>query len=477
MPESPFSLTDIASVNAAVRGWAEPGVAVQPLRIDRLIAQNDALPALRDEVRRLARGGRALLLVDHTAMRRAGADLKALIETELSRVASLHVVALPEDSDDRFHADMESGVRLSERLHEHQLLIAVGSGSITDAAKYARHYLHEKANIRIPLISWPTAASVTAYTSALSVMTVDGVKRTLPTEPPDVVVCDRATLRSAPSAMTQAGFGDVLARSVSGADWWLASELGMTDGYSEAPMKLLRDAEERMLALAGGVSAREAEAVDAVTDAILLAGMAMSIVNQTAPLSGWEHAISHFLDLAAGNDGRHPALHGAQVGVATLVSARAYERGWRELECERILDVPIDSVARAAIERIYAPYDPRGVLLDELWRDYARKLERRRANVERQRRFVERYRAGELDSRLQALLRPAGEIESFLLDAGAPRRFADLTPPIPRRTAATGVATAHLIRARFTLGDLLADAGWLDDAAAAMLLDELAASG
>ncbi|RMF84511.1 MAG: iron-containing alcohol dehydrogenase [Planctomycetota bacterium] len=470
MAATAFSLTDIDSINAAVREWAEPGVAVHPLRIERLIVLDDALPALRDEVRRLAGRGRVLLLSDQTPKRRGHGDLLTQIESELANVASVHTLVVPEDIEGPFHADIESSVRLSERLHEHQLLVAVGSGSITDGAKYARHYLHAKSNVRLPLISWPTAASVTAYTSALAVMTVEGVKRTLDSEAPDVVICDRATLRAAPVSMTQAGFGDVLARSVSAADWWLSFELGMTDDYSAAPMRLLQDAEQRMFERAVGVRTGAPAAVDAVTDAILLAGMAMSLMNQTAPLSGWEHAISHFLDLAAGAERRATALHGAQVGVATRVSALAYERGWPRLESGRLLVETDADAARQAIERVFRQFDAREALLDELWRDYQKKLTRRAASLAQRRRFVERCRAGELDSQLRSLVRSAEDVGRLLATAGAPMQFSALSPAPAIDSVRAAIASSHLIRARFTFGDLLAEGGWLTDAAVDGLL-------
>ena len=464
--------SDIAGINERAFGWAAERETIHPVRIDELVIADDAIDTLVEAVRWRAGGGRAMMVVDRTPMRRGGDDLKPLIEEALGKALLLTVRRLPDELDKAFYADMEGARRLADELDGFSAVVSVGSGSITDVVKYARHLLVQKARRKLPFISFPTAASVTAYTSALAALTNAGVKRTLPASPPDAVICDSRTLADAPRIMTQAGFGDVLARGVSYGDWYLASQLGMDDTFSHVPSRLLENAEREMIAQAKGVDAGERDALRAVTEAILLAGMTMSLVNQTAPLSGWEHALGHYLDLTAAHDGREPALHGGQVGVGTLVAARAYERAWNELDLDRLTDDQDDAVYRKTIENAFRRYDTGGHLLPEIWRDFERKLTRWRAARDARRAFVERHRGGALDAFLRDAVRPAAEIEEALRRAGAPRRFADLNEPIRRSSAHAAVRYAHPIRARFTLGDLLSETGWLDDAHADELLDE-----
>jgi glycerol-1-phosphate dehydrogenase [NAD(P)+] len=312
-------------------------------------------------------------------------------------VCSLAVRRLPEKPDQAFRAEIEAARAVADELGDFAVLVSVGSGSITDVAKYARHLFADKTGRRIPFVSFPTAASVTAYTSALAALVVDSVKRTFASAAPDIVVCDLWTLADAPLAMTKAGFGDVLARSVSYGDWYLANQIGMDDGFSLVPGKLLEHAEREMVRQAAGVATGDLTAVRAVTEALLLSGMAMSIVNQTAPLSGWEHAISHCLDLTAAGDGRANALHGGQVGVATLVSARAYERAWSELDLDLLTQDRDDAVYHKTIERVFQRHDTRGGMVDELRRDFAKKRARWRRAADARRRFVEQKNAGEYD--------------------------------------------------------------------------------
>ncbi len=60
-------------------------------------------------------------------------------------------------------------------------------------------------------------------------------------------------------------------------------------------------------------------------EALLLAGYAMSVVGTTTPISGWEHVMSHYLDLWNSALARPVNLHGLQVAAGTFVATRAYQ--------------------------------------------------------------------------------------------------------------------------------------------------------
>lgn len=466
--------SNVIHINESLKAWASPGEFVRPVSIDKVVIADDALDALVDVVGHMAGNGKVLLVCDHTPMRRNGEDVKALVLDALSRrcpVTLRHVPARPSPC----YAKLEAARELCAELGAYAVAVSVGSGTVTDLTKYARHlFVEANPSAKIRFVSFPTAASVTAFTSALAVLSVDGVKRTLSSRAPDAVVCDLRTIADAPAIMTQAGFGDVLARSVAYGDYFLAHNIGMDDDFSLLPGRLLATAEQDMLDRADDVATAALPGVRAVTEAVLLAGMAMSIVNQTAPISGWEHVISHFFDMTADHDGRQQALHGGQVGVATLVAARAYQQAWNDLDLDRMAaDLPADAAAgrRRQIETTFAKYDPTGKLIDEIWRDYDKKMTRWARSVEARRRFVARKRAGEFDSFIAANVRPPQAVDAYLARAGAPRTFGDLNEPISPETAHAAVQSSHLIRARFTLGDLLDQGGWLNPDRAAGLLN------
>ena len=452
-------------IEATVADWSAPGERLHPLPIKSIILAVDALDQLPGLLGR--EGFRTVMMVtDETVKQRHDEAVNDAVFARLADAATVDHLVL----DEPVHADLETAQRLSERLVDLDLVVAVGSGSVTDLVKYARHLKVGGGGAALPMVAIPTAASVTAYTSALAVLLIDGVKRTLPAAPPEYVIADGAILAAAPPALTRAGFGDVLARSVSYGDWYLAAQLGMAEGYSEVPGKLLEPAESRMIEAAAEVGRGEVEAVMLVMEALLLAGLAMSLVNQTSPLSGWEHVISHFLDMTAEHDRREMALHGEQVGVGTLISARAYERAWRTLDPDRLLWEPTEHDVRHAlsqIHRTFRPYDPSGRMADEIERDASRKLRLWQSTAADHRTSRSAWQAGSITEAIQRLTRTAEAIEAALTTAGAPTRFADLTQPVSDRSALAAVRFGHLIRARFTLGDLLELCGWLTERHAA----------
>lgn len=465
---------DVAGINEHLRAWARPGEFVRPIAIERVVIAENALDALAETVARYAGRGNVLMVCDHTPMRRAGEDLKQLVFDRLGRGMPVRLRQMP-SKPGPCHAKIEAARELAGELADCAVLLSVGSGTLTDVAKYARHlFVEAHPSTKTRFVSFPTAASVTAFTSALAVLSVDGVKRTISSRAPDAVICDLRTIADAPAIMTQAGFGDVMARSVAYGDYFLAHAVGMDDDFSVLPGRLLATAEQEMIDRAGDVAKAAVPGVRAVTEAVLLAGMAMSIVNQTAPISGWEHVISHFFDMTAGYDRREQALHGGQVGVATLVAARAYERVWKELDLDRIAADPAPNAAgdaRRRIEKTFAKYDASGALIEEVWRDYDKKMTRWRHSGEARRRFAAAKRAGEFDAFIAANVRPSAAIEASLAQAGAPLTFGDLDQPVPPETAHAAVESSHLIRARFTLGDLLDQSGWLNATSARALLD------
>ncbi len=161
--------TDVAGIDERALSWSPPGTTVCPIGIDRIIVSEDAVEDLVGEVLAVAESGSVLLVVDRTPMKRNGEDLKSLISDALGRVVRLAVRRLPDDSHESGIADLETARRLSSEVRESSVVVSVGSGSVTDAVKYARNLAVQDADRKLPFVCFPTAASVTAYTSSLAV--------------------------------------------------------------------------------------------------------------------------------------------------------------------------------------------------------------------------------------------------------------------------------------------------------------------
>lgn len=96
------------------------------------------------------------------------------------------------------------------------LIIAVGSGVINDIGKILSKLTKN------PYIIVATAPSMDGYASATSSMDIDGLKVSLSSRCPDVIIGDIDILKNAPIRMIQSGLGDMLAKYISICEWRIA---------------------------------------------------------------------------------------------------------------------------------------------------------------------------------------------------------------------------------------------------------------
>ena len=129
-----------------------------------------------------------------TPMRRRGDDLKASVVAALTR---------PIPDADRRPGHDGRGAACATRRASAELdaaragagcIVSVGSGTITDLAKDASMRAGD-----IPFVVVQTAASVNAFSDDMAVLLRDGVKRTVPSRWPDVVIVDVDVLASTPA--------------------------------------------------------------------------------------------------------------------------------------------------------------------------------------------------------------------------------------------------------------------------------------
>jgi glycerol-1-phosphate dehydrogenase [NAD(P)+] len=234
---------------------------------------------------------------------------------------------------------------------EQRPYVAVGSGTITDVTRFASHRTGND------FISLPTAASVDAYTSTGSSLIVRGLKQTIYAHAPVAVFADLDTLRAAPKAMIAAGFGDVVAKYTSVADWKLAALLW--DGpYDDAVAQRMAAARDRCMAQVDAVGAAEPEGIRSLIDALIEAGLCMLAFGGSQPAGQSEHYISHYLEMKLVREGRKPVLHGAKTGMATVIVARYYQqmRAMSRDEAARRLAASPRPDRAAEIERIRFAY-------------------------------------------------------------------------------------------------------------------------
>ncbi len=201
---------------------------------------------------------------------------------------------------------------------EWDMIVGVGSGVINDIGKILSAVAHKTYMIV------GTAPSMDGYASATSSMARDGLKVSLPSKCPDIVVGDLDVLCKAPMDMIRAGVGDMLAKYVSICEWRIATIL-CGEYYCEKVANMVRTALNEVVTLAPKLMQRDKQAVKAVMNGMVLSGIAANYAGISRPVSGLEHYFSHVWDMRGLDKGTKVFLHGIQCGSATAEVARLYE--------------------------------------------------------------------------------------------------------------------------------------------------------
>ncbi len=216
---------------------------------------------------------------------------------------------------DRQHATPEASALSQSRISEEKsgLLIACGSGSIHDIARY------NASELGLPLISFPTAASVDGFASSMAAMTINGQKLTVPAKAPVALFAEPDVFCDAPDTLSLSGIGDILGKYVCIFDWKVANLLTgeRYDAYIE---KMERDAIKGLME----TDYNDKIFVSKLMECLVLSGIAIQLFGNTRPASGAEHHLSHFWEMHCANP-ETDALHGEQVGVSTIILLDLYK--------------------------------------------------------------------------------------------------------------------------------------------------------
>lgn len=264
------------------------------------------------------------------------------------RAAGLNLLPIPLGQPDQWlDSSREIGDAAAAAIPaEVDFLVAAGSGVICDLTKWI------STHARKPFILCGTAPSMNGYTSITAVIAEHDIKLTKFVDIPYAVVLDTQIMAGAPLPMIHAGFGDMAARAICNADWKLSEFLHGTY-FCPVPYQLTMASESSYLAAAEQIGLAEPAAIEKLSEAIAISGLSMSILKgETSPSSGGEHVISHYWDLMSHLENAPHNLHGAQVGIGTLIMLAAFEyfRGLdpAQFDVERLIR------ERLTLEQIYA---------------------------------------------------------------------------------------------------------------------------
>lgn len=433
---------------------------LEPLEMLRVEVSSDAHLKLADAATDALAGkvgpASIILFTDTSSIMRGDQNLAALVQSQLQH-HSVKIVVL-DGGHVTLHADDAALDAASAAANGTDLIITIGSGTMTDIGKIAA-----TRNGGIPQIVVQTAASVDGFTDNVSVILRNGVKRTVPSRWPSIVLADTTTIGAAPRELNTAGFGEAISLFTAPADWYLANLVGLDSTFHPASMELLKSAAAEPPTWARGVAKGEAAAIEQLTRLLALRGIVSGVSNTTACLSGVEHVISHMLDLHHSAKHQPIGLHGAQVGVATLVATKLWRRMIdADLIKPELLKKPNPELMEARIQTAFGTLDVGGNIANECWQDCQKKIALVNANWPKFVAVVQNWKQHSVE--FNRMVQPPEKLRPALQASGAPATFANLNPSISPELARWAVANCFLMRNRFNLVDLLDLMGlWTDD--------------
>lgn len=395
--------------------------------------------------------GHVLLLADTHTFPLAGSALRR----SLAHAGfSVSVLQLEDGHDGKVEADdtMVDEVEMAlDALPEPRSgVIALGAGTVNDLAKLPAF------RKGLPYGVVPTAASMNGYTSAIAAILAGGVKRTISCAPPRFVLCDLELVATAPLELARSGLGDLLSKPVSSGDWRLSHRL-LGEAFYTLPVTMVESAFRQTQAVAEGIGKGDPEALAPLMEALLISGISMASAGSSSPASGGEHLLSHLWDMTAPYRHRAVGLHGAQVGVATQVTATLYQK----LRAY----TPGPNAVAEALERLqdFDAYQARlGSLPPELLPAVVVESKKKYPSKEVLKARLEQVVNGwdALWADLSGWVQKPEELRKVLQAAGAPATAQGIG--IPEGELREAYKIARDIRARYSILDLAWELGQLD---------------
>lgn len=332
-----------------------------------------------------------------------------------------------------------------------KFLIAVGSGTINDIVKF----IGFKTGRPYGIVA--TAPSMDGYASSVSPLIVKGFKRTYSAVYPDFIIGDVNVLSKAPYDMITAGFGDILGKYTSLADWYISS-IVTGEAYSENISSLVKEAIEKCVNASKGIIKRDKKAIKELMEALVISGIAMLKFGNSRPASGAEHHLSHYLEMKEISSGNERHFHGTKVGVMSIVVSGIYHYIFsftsddiKEFMSKRVLQTHDEYEWR--IRNAYGP------MADEVLNDlnyfYLDETKRR----QRQDKILEHWE--HLKKWAKENVPEPAQIKYILQAAGAPVDISDIG--VNQILLYDTLVNAKEVRQRYTILRLAEDIGLSDE--------------
>ncbi len=201
---------------------------------------------------------------------------------------------------------------------ETKFFVAVGSGVINDITRQISY------KMGAGYIVIATAPSMDGYASVTSSLILNNVKESIQGQYPRAIFGPIDLLINAPYNMLTAGFGDVIGKYNALREWQFGRDY-KNEHYCPEIAQLVENVVDKCKKSAEALRLRDEGAVINIMEALVLAGMAMGLYQNTRPASGAEHHIVHYWDVDCIRRGEEHELHGNSVGIGTVVICRLFD--------------------------------------------------------------------------------------------------------------------------------------------------------
>ncbi|MBW7990189.1 MAG: sn-glycerol-1-phosphate dehydrogenase [Planctomycetes bacterium] len=406
--------------------------------IRNIIYSEDALVHLPGVLSSFVDGRRIVLIADQRTFDIVGRHAQEALEQTNWLV---HQIIVPDSNHGSPVCDDTTHNWLNEQFPSADIALAIGSGVINDLTKWSA-FDHD-----LPYAVFATAATMNGFTAANVAPTIKGVKTLIRARSPLAVFAVPSVIINAPSELTAAGLGDTIAKPLSTADW-LFNNIFLEENFCRYCSEIINSLEAYYFTHPEDIRTRQPAAIEALLNALLYSGIAMTIIGTSAPASGGEHLLSHTLDMMSSIDGVAHDLHGRQVGLGTIFSAAIYQHILR-IDIPKPLSLPSD------IDSTFWGH------LFENVRDQYQQKKPKLKTIREKLTDAETWQTFIAAARQQ--VRSPSEIKNCLKSAGAAHTFADIKCSRERLLAA--VLHMHEIRKRPTIIDLAWILGILPDSA------------
>lgn len=399
---------------------------------------------------RLFPGARAIVVADDNTYKVAG----EAVTSSLAKAGVTMVDPYVFPGTPTLYAGYDNVEVLREYLRrlDNVIVCSIAAGTLNDIAKLASGELGRK------YMNVCTAASVDGYASFGASISKDGFKITRECPAPAGLIVDTEIMAKAPERLTATGYGDLIEKIPAGADWILADLLGIEaiDPYVwtlvQNPLGQALDSPER-------IAAKDVAAIGALAESNVMSGLAMQAMQSSRPASGAGHQFSHVWEMQGhGLDWEPPLSHGFKVGVGTVASCALWEEAlaidMNELDIDAIVasapsDEEVEIRVREALEPRIAEEAVKHSIAKNLHGD---ELRNRLITIQKMwPRITEQARA--------QLITPEDAAQRLDI-VGAPSHPSEIKIDWDRFRKTH--FQAQMIRPRYTILDLLADTGLLE---------------